>query len=120
MRTLKELAGENNVEVYSVDEAFINLHQYRDRDVVDMAFELRKIVEKWTGIKVSVGVAPTKTLAKAANNIAKKNKAATKCVTVLHTPSVIQQALKQTSVHELWGVGQQYAEKLQQLNILTA
>ena len=120
MRTLKELAGENNVEVYSVDEAFINLHQYSDRDVVDMAFELRKIVEKWTGIKVSVGVAPTKTLAKLANNMAKKNKAATKCVMVLHTPSVIQQALKQTSVHELWGVGQQYAEKLQQLNILTA
>src|SRR5215203_2970825 len=69
MEVLKMLAGEKNVEVYSVDEAFINLFFIPQHKLREFAVEMKDTIEKWTGIKVSVGVAPTKTLAKLANGI---------------------------------------------------
>ena len=84
MDTLKYLVGKDSVEVYSVDEAFVDLKNF-DTDLFDFALSIRKTVEQWTGIAVSVGVGPTKTLAKLANNIAKKDKDATQCVTILDT-----------------------------------
>src|SRR6476620_4380283 len=72
MKTLKEIVGDSNVEVYSVDEAFLNLQEFAKSDFGRMGMDIRKTVEQWTGIKVSVGVAPTKTLAKLANYMAKK------------------------------------------------
>ncbi len=74
MDTLCEVAGDRNVEVYSVDEAFVNLMFIPQNNLREFALEMRTTVEKWTGVKVSVGVAPTKTLAKLANSIAKDNK----------------------------------------------
>src|SRR5215217_3372555 len=85
MKTLKEMVGQENVEVYSVDEAFLNLESFTNTNLDCLAMDIRKTVEQWTGIKVSVGVAPTKTLAKLANYIAKKDKTATNCITVLDT-----------------------------------
>ena len=85
METLKEMVGAENVEVYSVDEAFIDLATLDDADLETVAMEIRTRVEQWTGIQVSVGIAPTKTLAKLANYLAKKHKAATQCVKVLAT-----------------------------------
>lgn len=120
MKTLKELVGESNVEVYSVDEAFLNLQAFANGDFSRMGIEIRKTVEQWTGIKVSVGVAPTKTLAKLANYLAKKDKLLTGCVTVLDTQEKIIAALKTTDVNNLWGVGRQYAEKLKSFGICTA
>jgi len=120
MKTLKEMVGDENVEVYSVDEAFLNLEQFTSSNLDHLALNIRNIVELWTGIKVSVGVAPTKTLAKLANYMAKKNKSATNCVTVLDTKQKIIQALKITDVENLWGVGRQYADKLKNYNIYTA
>jgi DNA polymerase V len=120
MKTLKEMIGDENVEVYSVDEAFLNLEQFSNSNLDLLALNIRTTVEQWTGIKVSVGVAPTKTLAKLANYMAKKNKSATNCVTVLDTKQKIIQALKITEVKNLWGVGRQYADKLKGYNIHTA
>lgn len=119
MDTLKHLVGSENVEVYSVDEAFLNLDQFTT-ELFDSALSIRKTVEQWTGVAVSVGVAPTKTLAKLANNIAKKNKEISQCVTVLDSKEKIADALKHTRVKELWGVGSQFAAKLNSYGLTTA
>lgn len=119
METLKWLVGKENVEVYSVDEAFLNLDQFNGK-LFASAMSIRKTVEQWTGIAVSVGVAPTKTLAKLANNMAKKNKETSNCVMVLDTKEKIAEALKRTKVKDLWGVGRQFAAKLNSFGIITA
>ena len=112
MDTLKILAGEKNVEVYSVDESFLDVSMVDENLLADYALQMREIVEQWTGVSVSVGIAPTKTLAKIANHLAKKNKTATKCVATLIDKDDIKTALKKTGVKEIWGVGGAYADKL--------
>jgi DNA polymerase V len=121
METLRQLLGDDSkVEVYSVDEAFIDLGDLPNDSLFDAAMNIRKTVEQWTGISVSIGVAPTKTLAKLANYLAKKNKAATQCVTVLATREDQVTAMKQTRVNNVWGVGGAYAKKLINLGITSA
>ncbi|MEJ0104643.1 MAG: Y-family DNA polymerase [Bacteroidota bacterium] len=117
MDTLREIAGEKKVEVYSVDEAFVDLSIIPVEELYETAKYIRKTVETWTGISVSIGVAPTKTLAKLANYIAKKNKLASGCVTVLATQEQQREALQQTRVSNLWGVGGAYAQKLYNMGI---
>jgi DNA polymerase V len=112
MDTLKILVGENNVEVYSVDEAFLDINMVDENHLADYALYLRQIVEQWTGVSVSVGIAPTKTLAKMANHLAKKNKELTNCVATVVSENDISDLLKKTSVKEIWGVGRAYADKL--------
>ncbi len=116
METLRIMLGKENVEVYSVDEAFLDLDEFTDKDLQQVALSIRETVEMWTGIKVSIGVAPTKVLSKVANHLAKKNKIATQCVVVLDTKEKIEKALQDTPVGEVWGVGRQYAEKLRDMN----
>jgi len=116
METLRVMLGKHNVEVYSVDEAFLDLDEFTASDLQQLALDIRLTVEQWTGIKVSVGVAPTKVLAKVANHRAKKDKLGTNCVVVLDTPEKIAKALQQTPVNEVWGVGHQYAEKLRDMH----
>jgi DNA polymerase V len=112
METLRILLGKENVEVYSVDEAFLDLSSFVNEDLYQVGLHIRETVEQWTGIKVSVGVAPTKVLSKVANHLAKKNKIATQCVVVLDSKEKINTALQKTPVGEVWGVGRQYAIKL--------
>lgn len=112
METLRKIAGEENVEVYSVDEAFVDLTHLGEKDLREAGLMIRTVVEQWTGIKVSVGIAPTKVLCKIANHIAKKHKIETECVVVLDSEDKIRQALQDTPVNEVWGVGRKYAEKL--------
>src|ERR1700712_3416431 len=112
METLRMFVGTQNVEVYSVDEAFINLGDVPEKDLESLVFRIKDTVEMWTGIKVSVGVAPTKVLAKVANRLSKKNKKASKCVMIIDTSEKIENALKQTKVEDVWGVGRQNADKL--------
>src|SRR5215204_3282742 len=119
METLKHVAGENNVEVYSVDEAFVKLFFIPQNDLRTFALTIRKTIELWTGVKVSVGVAPTKTLAKLANGIAKKNKVKTEGVAILETDEKIVKALTMTKVGDLWGVGGRSNKKLFDLGIRT-
>ena len=116
METLRVLLGKENVEVYSVDEAFLNMEKFAVADLQKMSIKIKETVELWTGIKVSVGVAPTKVLSKVANHLAKKNKVATQCVVVLDTEEKIAKALQDTPIGEVWGVGRQYAEKLKEMN----
>lgn len=120
MEILKETVGPQNVEVYSVDEAFLILEDFTLLQLQQLSNELRDKILKWTGIKVSIGVAPTKTLCKMANKIAKDNKLLSNCVTVLETEEKITAALKTTAVGSLWGVGGRSGEKLKQLGIHTA
>ncbi|KAA9039458.1 Y-family DNA polymerase [Ginsengibacter hankyongi] len=120
MDTLKILVGENNVEVYSVDESFLDVSMIEENSLDSYALQMREIVEQWTGVSVSVGIAPTKTLAKIANHLAKKNKAATKCVATIIKEDNIREILKKTSVSGIWGVGRAYADKLINWGITTA
>jgi DNA polymerase V len=120
METLRMLLGKDNVEVYSVDEAFLDLSGYPPGELQSVAENILATVEMWTGIKVSIGVAPTKVLAKVANRLSKKDKSI-KCVLVLDTDEKIIDALNVTPVGDIWGVGRQYAEKLRdQFAIFTA
>jgi DNA polymerase V len=118
MDTLRTLAPE--VEVYSVDEAFLDLSGIPPGQLQEYARHIKETVEQWTGISVSVGVAPTKTLAKLANRLAKKNKKASGCVRVLLTQEEQRIALQQTRVDDLWGVGRSYAVKLVNWGITSA
>ena len=120
MDTLRALAGAENVEVYSVDEAFVNLDKIPFEQLEKFAHEIKETVEQWTGISVSVGLAPTKTLAKIANHIAKNDKAKTKCVSLLITEDEQRKALQQTRVNGIWGVGGAYANKLINWGITSA
>lgn len=119
MDTLRHLAGKSNVEVYSVDEAFVQLFFVPQAELRPFAMMLRETVERWTGVAVSVGVAPTKTLAKLANGIAKKHKTQTGCVAVLDSDEKIAKALQMTPVGNLWGVGGRSAKKLTDIGICT-
>ncbi|MEY3432755.1 MAG: hypothetical protein RL131_691 [Bacteroidota bacterium] len=117
MDTLRLLADHQVhrcVEVYSVDEAFVNLSHLPFAALQPFAEQMRDVVGQWTGIPVSIGVAPTKLLSKVANRLAKKNKAVTGCILVLSDPDKIQWALEQTDVSDLWGVGRRYARKLKE------
>jgi len=120
METLRMLLPPGCVEVYSVDEAFLDLSHVPAEQLADTAVYIRKTVEMWTGIKVSVGVAPTKVLAKLANRLSKKNKVDTGCVMVLDSAAKIQEALQLTRVDDIWGIGYQYAEKLHHWGLHTA
>jgi DNA polymerase V len=115
MDTLRYLVGEQRVEVYSVDEAFLDLGMIAHDQLHTAAQEIRDITELWTGIKVSIGVAPTKTLCKVANRLAKKDKERTKCVLVLDTKEKISEALQRTNVGDIWGVGGRYARRLKEI-----
>ena len=120
METLRMIIGEHNVEVYSVDEAFINMSCVPPNKLHEAALQMRETVEQWTGVAVSIGVAPTKVLSKIANHIAKKDKQKTNCVTVLDTREKIKKALQETPVKEIWGVGSQFAKKLNSFAIYDA
>ncbi len=120
METLRMIMGKENVEVYSVDEAFLDMDEVPFDELYKTAMLIRETVEQWTGVEVSVGVAPTKTLSKVANHLAKKDKDKTKCVTVLETAEKISDTLCCTPVKEIWGVGFQYAEKLKLFGIYDA
>jgi DNA polymerase V len=119
METLRMIVGKKNVEVYSVDEAFVDLSIFPMEDLPAIAKDIRETVEKWTGIKVSVGIAPTKVLAKLANRLSKKDKEKTGCIVVLDTDEKISEALRKTPVGDIWGVGHQYAKKLQEFGVST-
>lgn len=115
MDTLRELVGAHRVEVYSVDEAFLDLDMIAPEQLQHAAEEIKEKVEQWTGISVSIGVAPTKVLAKVANRLSKKNKLQSQGVMVLDTNEKIVDALQKTPIGDVWGIGGQYAHKLKEL-----
>ncbi|MBW6514967.1 MAG: Y-family DNA polymerase, partial [Candidatus Syntrophosphaera sp.] len=107
------------LEVYSIDEAFLGLNGFRLRDLNEYGQKMRHTVRKWTGIPVSVGISKTKTLAKIANHYAKRYSGYQGCVVLLDDDR-IEKALKQTPVAEIWGIGRQYDKFLRQNGIENA
>ncbi len=107
-----------SMDIYSIDEAFM-LIPWNGEKAVSFCRELRHTVYKWTGIPVSIGIAPTKTLAKAANRQAKKNHN-TGGVCDITEPLVREEVLSSFPVADLWGIGSAYAEMLNAHGIYTA
>lgn len=118
METLRILSPQ--VEVYSVDESFLDLTGIDETKLYEYSLFLKHCTELWTGIPVSIGVAPTKVLSKVANRLAKKDKQGTKGVMILQTPEQQMLALQQTPVEDVWGVGSAGSKKLRMFNINTA
>ncbi len=104
------------IEIYSIDEAFLDFSGIKNEKKI--AEGLRKKVMQWTGIPVSIGIAPTKVLAKIANYIAKKHTRSG--VFVLEDKTIIKKALQFMPVESLLGVGIRYAKMLTQTGIQTA
>lgn len=117
MDTLRALAGAHNTEVYSVDEAFLDLDMIPGNELYDAAKRMKEITEQWTGIKVSIGVAPTKVLSKVANKLSKKDKKGTGGIIILDSVEKIKDALESIPVDDLWGIGHRYANKLKNFGI---
>ena len=107
------------IEPYSIDESFLNLGEFREREVERLARELRDRVHRWVGIPTCVGIAPTKTLAKVANFIAKK-RPQYRGVCDLRSASTRAELLPTVPVDEVWGIGGASAAKLAKLGIRTA
>lgn len=108
-----------DLEIYSIDEAFMGLNGFRTRDLEEFGRRVKRTVFKWTGIPVSVGISTTKTLAKIANHFAKKVPAFKGSLCLLNEER-IEKALARTPVAEIWGVGRQYDKFLRQNKIETA
>ena len=105
MRTLKRF--NSKIEVYSIDEAFLDLSNFSDKDVKDVGKEIRNTVLQWTGIPTSIGIAETKTLSKVANHIAKKQKSG---VVSLVNIKDLDPILEKVEVRDIWGVGKQLSK----------
>lgn len=102
------------VEVYSIDECFLDLTGFTELEAY--AHRIRQTVIRNTGIPVSVGIAPTKVLAKVANKLCKR----TQGVCVLDTDEKIREALENFEVGDLWGIGRASVKKLHAAGIFTA
>jgi len=115
MRTLKRFNSE--IEVYSIDEAFIDLSNFPDQDVEKIGKEIRETVLQWTGIPTSIGIAKTKTLSKVANHIAKKKQSG---VTNLIGIDNLDPILEKVEINDIWGVGKQLTKFYQKNGIYNA
>ncbi|MDA9752092.1 Y-family DNA polymerase [Candidatus Pelagibacter sp.] len=115
MRTLKRF--NSDIEVYSIDEAFMDLSNYTDTEVESVGREIRQTVLKWTGIPTSIGIAKTKTLSKVANHIAKKKQSG---VTSLIGIENLDPILEKVEINDIWGVGRQLTKFYQKNGIYNA
>jgi len=113
------MQSETNVEVYSIDEAFIELPAGKYLDLENHAASLRDTVRKNTGIPVSIGFGPTKTLAKIANRFAKKNGSAGS-VFVIDDRHHLDTLLAAVRVNDIWGIGRRHADRLIKQGIRSA
>jgi DNA polymerase V len=108
------------VEIYSIDEAFFKLDHIKKEELNKYAKQIKHTIEKWVGVSVSIGVAPTKSLAKMANKIAKKYTNKTQGVYTILNDEQRDKALKWASVDQVWGIGRNISKKLIKLNIKSA
>jgi DNA polymerase V len=118
MSTINQFAP--NYEVYSIDEIFIDLKGFEKHyNLIDYCKEIRYVVKRNTRIPISIGIAPTKTLAKVANKLVKK-KFKADGVCYLKTQEDVKELLKDFDVGDIWGVGRQYEKLLKKHGIDTA
>ena len=117
MTTVAQFAPD--MEIYSIDEAFLLFDGFENINLKEYGEIIVRTTTRNTGIPVSLGIAPTKTLAKLANKFAKKYKDY-KGVCVIDTDEKREKALKLTAIGDVWGIGRQYAKKLEYYSIHTA
>jgi len=117
METLARFASD--VEIYSIDEAFLGLNGFENYELSKYCKYIRRTIKQWVGIPVSIGVSTTKTLSKIANNLAKKNKEYDG-VCILKSWFDINEALKSTSIEDVWGIGRRLSVFLKKYKINTA
>lgn len=118
MSILREFSPDQ--EVYSIDESFLDLTGFQNRNLVQYGQAMRKRILKWTGLPVCVGIGSTKTLSKLANHCAKKRPQFNSvCNFNAMSPIELDCLLSQIDVGEIWGVGRQLAPKLQALGFNT-
>lgn len=117
MSTLKGFVP--RLEIYSIDEAFLDLSALTYQNLTELAIEVRETVMQATGIPVTIGMAPTKTLAKMANRYAKKMNKETG-VHCISSEAAIAEVLRFTAIADVWNIGKQYSRKLQAIGVQTA
>ncbi|HEV7904715.1 MAG TPA: hypothetical protein VGO96_12810, partial [Pyrinomonadaceae bacterium] len=118
--TLEEFTPD--IEQYSIDEAFLNLDcddNGGEEKLDATGREMRRRVERWTGIPVCIGIAETKTLAKVAVEIAKHSERARGVVNLVE-PKYLAQALARVRIEKVWGIGSNYARRLKAAGITNA
>jgi len=108
-----------DIEQYSIDESFLSFDGFKNVDLTDYGKRIRATVRKWTGIPVSVGIGPTKTLAKIANKLSKKNRMFQGVLNLTNHPRM-DDFLASVDVGDVWGVGWQYTKMLKAHGINTA
>ena len=104
---------------YSIDEAFVVLKGMEDVDLKAWGENLYKSIKQGVGIPVSIGIAPTKTLAKMASHFAKHYKGYNHCC-LIDNNEKRKKALKLYPINEVWGIGRRYVAKLESMGIHTA
>ena len=109
-----------DIEIYSIDEAFLKLKGFERFDLQEYGIDMQRRVTKWTGIPVSVGIAPTKALAKIANRIAKKYPKETQSSYLINSEEKRIKALKWVQIEDVWGIGRQHAKRLRAVGVKTA
>tara|TARA_B100000212_G_scaffold83976_1_gene60907 strand:+ start:30055 stop:31329 length:1275 start_codon:yes stop_codon:yes gene_type:complete len=105
-----------NTEIYSIDEAFISFNGKSINDIEDKFVNLRRKIYKWTGIPVSIGISSTKTLAKVANKIAKKESG----VFFISSHDSKEKILKELPIGSVWGIGRKLEQRFLAMGILNA
>ena len=117
-----QLLGEytDRMEIYSIDEAFLDFHGIPYDDLYKIGSEIKSRVERATGIPISIGFAKTKTLSKLANRIAKKYAQRTGGVYLIETDSQREKALSWLEIGDVWGIGSRLSKRLESLGVYSA
>ncbi|WP_339752071.1 Y-family DNA polymerase [uncultured Winogradskyella sp.] len=118
MRILEQFSPD--IEVYSIDEAFLQFKGFENYDFQDYGNQMRQRILKWTGIPTCVGVASTKALTKVANKIARKFPNETKGVYVIDSETSRIKALKWIKLEDVWGIGRALQKRLKAKGCKTA
>ncbi len=116
MTSLRSIVGE--IEVYSIDEAFLDITDFYYCDLTETAKEIRRLVKQWTGIPISIGIGPTKTLAKVANRQAKKYESSN--VFDIRGESERVEVLKDLELEDIWGISTRWGRRLRKIGIQNA
>jgi DNA polymerase V len=118
MNILRDFSPE--IEVYSIDESFLELNGFENYNFTEYATKIRSRVLKWTGIPTCVGIAPTKALTKVANKIARSNLKQSKGIWIIDSEEKRIKALKWTKIGNVWGIGSRLKIRLEAKGIVTA
>ena len=107
------------VEIYSIDEAFLNFKGFKNHELLTYCKHIRQTIKQWVGIPVSIGVGSTKTLSKIANHLAKKE-ADYEGICILKGDEKIEEALNRIEIGDVWGIGRRLSKFLRNYEVRTA